>query len=453
MDIFTLSDDFVPQIERNIIMRKLLKLPLPVLCHLVSHWAMKYGTELKLDLESLNSTLDSLRKRKVKRRVLATRILLEYWPKGLHLYQLAQVDCYLLVHRPNSYYWNSSTAWNAKNEKSIVQLDFDRFVTNFRIDLQKFYLSDVHTFRHPDLPLMILRVQLFDYNNAFISKSPNLNLNGDRVLPHPAPRSDLSSGLQLISRSPYYIAFPMNSPNIIHSPDDDSYAKLIMQSVQKNLSDREPIILRINQSNTVRSLEAVQLLQGVSRYSNSLGPWACYADTSFEITPLSKIEEHQSIKGKRVLVRDDLPDDSVSHEVIRLRHEKAMIRFKGSKVGVRNRKAYELKRFTNRIHNPDKEISNPPIINPQAISKYSSLVPVEKVDFTFKSEKPESNGNISIKFKFRGKDVFGGLHELCDKQLINVDKVPGWLAGENGVDSGFVVEGNFIKKTSKGGLL
>lgn len=86
------------------------------------------------------------------------------------------------------------------------------------------------------------------------------------------------------------------------------------------------------------------------------------------------------------------------------------------------------------------------------ISRYSSLVPIEKVGFTLKNE--INSRIITIKLKFNGNDIFGGLHELCDKNLINIDKVPGWLAGENGSFSGTIMNGDFQREqVAKGGLL
>lgn len=439
-----LTDRLVPYNDRRYVLRKLLKLPLVVLGQLALHWASKYGTESALQIDGLRAFIETLQRRKVKRRVLATRIVLEYWPRGMYLYQLAQIDCYLLVHRPLSHYWTSSTAWNARNEKQVVRLDFDTFVRCLKEELQKMYLCNVHSFEHPDIPLLICRVQLFDYSNKFRADLSQADHDG---------AIDLAIKRQLISRSPYYIAFPMNSPNVVHSSDEDSYAQLILQSVQKILCRVEPVILRADRSIAVRSLEALQILKGPSRHSNSLGPWGSYANVSFEISPLDKTEDHESLKGKRVLVSDSSPQDDSLPEAKRLRRERVMIRFKGSSKGVINRKAYEMKRFGARIHNPDKENSDSFDGDKCQISKYSSLIPVEKVEFMVSNELAQSTKQVSIKYRFQGNDVFGGLHELCDRELISVEKVPGWLAGENGPDSGTITNGEFVRNEQKGGLL
>lgn len=427
-----LSDDFLVKQDRKALLKKLARLPLTVLCHLVVHWGTKYETANCIGPEALANKMRILLKKRVSRKDLAITILLKFWPQGLVLYQLAQVDSYNLIYRPNSYFWKFSTAYNPKGEKQVFNLDPEKFVNNLKNDIQKLYLTHIYIFKHPNLPLIICRIQLFEPNGAVYSK-------------HDASH-------ELVSRSPYYVALPLNSPYVIHSPDDDSYAKLILQSVQKTIAERDPITFHSDDVAPVRSLEVMNIVRGVSRFSHSLGPWSGYADANFEISPFGNTKDHISIKGKRVIGKDMGGDFEGSPEAKRLRSEDIMVRFKGSKEGVRARKAYETQRFNARIHHLHKDVSK--IEAEEVVCKYSSLVPVEKVNFIDKKDLANAEGQISLKFKFRGHDVFGGLHELCEKGCIDIDKVPGWLAGENGLDSGIILNGEFLKEEKKkGGLL
>lgn len=439
-------DEFMPYGDKKSTFKKLIKLPLAVLGHLVLHWASKYGTETGMHIEKLQYVIETLQKRKVKRNVLASRVLLEYWPRGLHLYQLAQIDCYLVVHRPALFYWKSSTIYDASNERHIVRFTLEKLIGGLKQDLSKFYLCNVHSFEHPTLPLLVLRIQLFDRSNKFRPQSAEMP-TGDYI----SSNSFIERGLT--TRSPFYVAFPSNSSSIIHSPDGDTYSNLILQSIQRVLSYTKPILLKLDETNAVRSLESMQILRGVSRFSHSLGPWSCYADTSFEVSPLGQIEKHQAVTGKRILTPDDLSEDEGLPGAKKPRFEKSMLRFKGSKEGVKAKKAYELKKFSSRIHNPDKDSQCSPTAVQASVSQYTSLVPVEKIDLTLKNKVSESQDHVMIKFKFRGNDVFGGLHELCDRQLLNIDNVPGWLTGENGVESGTIENGEFIRDANRGGLL
>lgn len=272
---------------------------------------------------------------------------------------------------------------------------------------------------------------------------------------------DRIKGKTLISRRPYYVAFPLNSPTIFHSVDKDIYARLVLQSISRTISERETIIFKPIQKVPIKSIHNMITSVGPSRYAESMGPWECYADANFEQSPLHDIEKHQGLVGKRVLMRDF--DDSFltndenfygkeEPDIRRLRLEKNMIKFKGSVKGVMDEKYDSLKEFNEHVHNienGEKKVNSEKTVY---VSRYTSLVPVEKVGFTIKNE--ISNRMITMKLKFSGSDIFGGLHELCDRNLIDVDKVPGWLAGENGTFSGTILNGEFHQElVTKGGLL
>ncbi|CAR28626.1 hypothetical protein ZYGR_0S02600 [Zygosaccharomyces rouxii] len=422
-----LSDDFIPKQDRKVLLKKLGRLPLTVLCHLVEHWSHKYDPANGMSPDKLAHIMSGYLKRRANRKTVVARILLEFWPQGLSLYQLAQIDSYTLVQRPNLLFWKSTTAIDPNGIKKVLNLDPNSFVHNLKEDIHRLYLSHIYIFKHPELPSIICRIQLFEPHN--------LVENGNEP--------------NLISRSPYYVVFPMNSPNVIHSSDDDSYAQLILQSVQRTIAEKDPIVLRQNDDPPVKSLETMHVLKGVSRYSNSLGPWSKYADADFDISPFDNYGNHISVKGKRVVtgVYDD--DDPGSK---RQRLENIMLRFKGSKKGVKAKKAYEVQRFNSRMHHLQKDF--PKMDAADTVSKYASLIPVNKVNFVDKQDLSDDRGQVSIRFKFRGNDVFGGLHELCDEGNIDIDRVPGWLTGENGLDSGTILNGEFIKEEKrKGGLI
>ncbi|KAG0676364.1 hypothetical protein C6P43_004297 [Kluyveromyces marxianus] len=96
----------------------------------------------------------------------------------------------------------------------------------------------------------------------------------------------------------------------------------------------------------------------------------------------------------------------------------AMLKFKGSIKGVKSRKEYDIKRRRALIYGDD----DPKISQMEEVTKYDSLLPVKRVAFNYQSD----NG-INIQINLSGKDVFGGMHELCDKGYIDPNKVPDWL--------------------------
>ncbi|EDO18169.1 hypothetical protein Kpol_1031p77 [Vanderwaltozyma polyspora DSM 70294] len=450
-----IDDDFIPNFDRKLLLKQLLKLPLSTLCDLTINWTSKFGNSSNKNIDSLQGILEHYKRKKVRRRVVASRILLEYWPLGLNLYQIAQIDCHLLIHKPNNYYWNSATAWKANNEKALLIINPDKFIKNLKEDLSKFYLSNIYIFKHPELPLIICRIQLFDFNNMFLTALPERNPDGKNDIQSIELDVRTYQERELTSRRPFYVAFPENSSIVIHSSDSDSYAKLILQSVQKTLSERVPVLLKPNEDTPVRSLDAMNVINGISRYSQAFGPWKNYADASFDISPFSKPNEHISINGKRIIINDDDDKSANSSNVIkRIKLENNMLKFKGTKEGVRKiniEKSISERNKTGGLLSDIDVTTN----KNKYPSPYTSLIPISKVEFTMINTIEESQEDVAIKFKLKGNDIFGGLHQLCDQELIDVSKVPGWLAGENGISSGKIINGDFQKefKRKRGGLL
>ncbi|CAI4058668.1 Chl4p SKDI_04G4680 [Saccharomyces kudriavzevii IFO 1802] len=453
----SLRDDYVPTSDASIVFKQLMKLPITILYDLTLSWFAKFGGSFDGDINLLAETLDLLIEKGVKRKVIVNRILYVYWPDGLNIFQLAEVDCHLMISKPDKYKWISSKAFQGNGKPYAIQLQPAKFMENLQTDLAKIYHCHVYMFKHPSLPALITRIQLFDNNNLFLNTSNMESINKESLY----SKLDRSQGKTLISRRPYYVAFPLNSPAIFHSVDRDIYARLILQSISRTISERETIIFKLIQKIPMKSVHNMITSIGPSRFAESIGPWKCYADANFEHSPLHNYERHQGLTGKKVLIREF--DDSFLNgdeklyrkeepEVRRLRLEKNMTKFKGSPKGIIHEKYNTLKEFNERVHNirnGGKEVGSDEVVY---ISRYSSLVPIEKVNFTLKKE--TNNKLITVKFKFSGNDVFGGLHELCDRNLINVDKMPGWLAGENGSFSGTIANGEFLREqVAKGGLL
>ncbi|EJS42249.1 chl4p [Saccharomyces arboricola H-6] len=453
----SLRDDYVPTSDTSIVFKQLMKLPMATLYDLTLSWFAKFGGSIGEDIKLLTETLDLLIAKGVKRKVIVNRILYMYWPDGLNTFQLAEIDCHLMISKPDKYKWLPSKAFQGNGKPYEVQFEPARFIENLQTDLAKIYHCHVYMFKHPSLPTLITRIQLFDSNNLFLSSSNAGSISKESLY----SKLDRVQEKTLISRRPYYVAFPLNSPIIFHSVDKDIYARLILQSISRTISERKTIIFKRIQKIPMKSIHNMITSMGPSRFAGSMGPWKCYADANFEHSPLHDYEKHQGLTGKRVLMRefdDSFLDNEENFygkeepEVRRLRLEKNMVKFKGTAEGIIDEKYNTLKEFNERIHSIRSKENKENLNEAVYISRYSSLVPVEKVGFTLKKE--INDRVITLKFNFRGNDIFGGLHELCDRNLINVDKVPGWLAGENGSFSGTILNGEFVQEQiDKGGLL
>ncbi|CCK68081.1 Chl4p KNAG_0A04020 [Huiozyma naganishii CBS 8797] len=392
-----LDDAYVPYMGKNYELTQMRRLPLATLVRLARKWCRKFGfARRRLSAEHLEDDLHEFVMMKYNRKVVTQRLLAKYWPDGLNVYQLSQLDSCIVQQHSFHYRWHSKTIYKSKHERTHPHVDRDAFVNVLYETLTKHHYTHIYQFRHNNLPLMCYRVQLFDRPVA----SSGENQHSDK----------------LVAIQTYYVAFMEDSevPIIIHTAETGVYATLIQQAVKRALSTRTVIHLHDNELEPVRSIEKMFLVCGATRFSEAMGRWVPYAKGETDVSPLGNTGVHRSIVGQMVD-----PTDIQS---------KSMLKFKGSTSCHQGRHVYE------------------------------SLVPVERATFVFQDEvtreAQSSPGEVTVKFKFKGTDIFAGLHKLCDKRLVDIDKVPGWLAGENGNHSGTVdAHGNFIKKVSKKNLL
>lgn len=404
------DDTYIPpRQDRVLLTQKLKRVPIVTLCKLIIDWTRIFKIRRShIDVDNVRDYLEIQLKNKIKRNELAKLIAYKYWPDGLNLYQLANLDSQILIHRPKSYIWNSHTIYQNSNEKFSPLIQPNNFIETLHSLFEKQNQScHIYYCNHPSLPLLLFRIMLFD-----LTETSN----------------------QFMQREPFYIAFTESkSSKLIHThyQDSDIYSKLIMQLVKETIAINERfdsiqpsnlikskknyyILLKNDNKEPTKNLDNIYMISGLDRLSHSIGPWSSYAKGKSDISPLADTLQHNSIIG-----RDSMKESASINDLKR----KTMLRFKGED-------------YT------DKD-------------NYDSNIPVEKVSFTLQNHLQKDNlmAPVSIKFKFFGKDVFGGIHELCDKGQIDIDKIPGWLTGENGNKSGTITNGNFKKHIKRGGLL
>ncbi|GMG18869.1 unnamed protein product [Ambrosiozyma monospora] len=375
-----LSNSYIPPLRKSLIAKELLKLSTESLFDVVQLWLsldvtqpriteyhIKQGLSRRDVIQNLKNFIQKIKKLKQpfqQKKKLIDRILVEYYSKGLNSLQLAQIDIQSMVEKPNSYTWVSSSAKivtdvltgrvaeaDASNLGDFVfSLDSQNFLDNLIKNLSNLYLTHIYISRHPTMPLIIIRIQMYE-------------------LCHLKKKQLKKDEPNLISRRPFYLIIPTSSSNLIHSVLDptDVASKLILQSAEMTLSSNlHRVKLIQNEEFPIKSLDAMHILKGVSRFGDSLGSWAPYADGTVDINPLDEPTNHMIMK---LGAKDD--DDLDRHEI---EEEKAMkrrklvsnLRFKGT---LKNEIKSDLLYETNKPNKKEKE--------KDFENEYQSIVPVQ----------------------------------------------------------------------------
>lgn len=443
------------------------------------------------------------------KKQLIDKILVEFWHKGLNLLQISQVDCQLILDKPNSHKWISSKLinnFNQTQEVKILMPNFQHLAATISKHLNSLYLNHVYLCHHPFYPLIILRVQLFDILSGRTTRTTSTSTST------PTRTQASQDNNNLITRKPFFIAIPSSSSFIIHSTfnANDIAPKIILQSLEKALSgmgtDTTNLIHLVTSQDSlsqVNNFESVFLLNANSRFSNSLGSWSCYADNRVDILPFDDPLTHNLIKNlqdsndlsSQLLLQvaeqstaDDsseleiIDDETQIREINKKRVRKiANLRFKGSVDGqLKSKRLYEdvrapLKKLKVNVQKPTHN-ENKLLQRNFDKNKYSSIIPIQHAEFVIHNNllcqsissanfKKKDAGKASIggdivsklnvnneltkpkfKIKLTGNDIYAGLHELATEGIVDPVTVPGWLTGEEGSNSGIIVKRKFYEK-------
>ncbi|KAF8002930.1 hypothetical protein HF325_002175 [Metschnikowia pulcherrima] len=375
--------------------------------------------------KKVRETAKEMQLRKWTKARVIDAILYEFWPRGLNLLQLAQVDCQLIVDNPNSYTWVLLTVKDVWDNEVAVALDPAVFLDRLAAQLSTLFWSYIYVCTHPTFPLVLVRIQVFDL-------APNSTKQASIKQAH------------ITSHKPYFLAVPMNLPHVIHSPGEDLVSQTVLQVVESCLSKGPSQVLRLHTNRAqkpVRLLESMHILKGCSRFAHSLGPWAPYADGEADVSPFARHELHPAVKSAA-----KTPESSQSkHESLL---ELANLRFKGSIRG---------ETVSDRLFdhpNPSKRRrtrSERENLDLRPKTPYASLAPISVAEFELQEPfRGEKTATSSVKLTFSGTDVFAGMHELAvrptETPFIDLETLPGWLTGEEGQSCGIVKNGVFLSK-------
>ncbi|TAQ85916.1 hypothetical protein B7494_g5759 [Chlorociboria aeruginascens] len=408
-------------------------------------------------LEELREIYTKMQACKGGKRDVVDRIVEGDWREGITLYQLAMADMQYLYDHPNSQKWTALKIVRLESEDSVLNpAAIPRFhPSTFLQNLQREILPDVKAHynfdRHASLPLLLLRIYILD--------SPyNTNL----ALPS-------STATTLDSTRTFYIAFPDSSPYIYVSlttstgpsliSDFKSLRKLTLDGIPKAFSrPRERYKLESTQL-SAKNLAALVRMRGSGRTNAANGGWGMYAedkDTPLNTqlpTPFEISEDELALpeKGTHSLKRRSLEPESI----IKRRKFLAKSRF-GPSAKLNDECGIE--RFDIRLEDhflssfnisemDEEDELNEPIRDQNRKKGRKSTITMESV----REGEGGEGWRPDIRITFQGGHVFAGIRELVEKGVVNGERMPGWMTGEEGISVGVVREGR-IKGFKGSGL-
>ncbi|KAH7155038.1 centromere protein Chl4/mis15/CENP-N [Dactylonectria estremocensis] len=402
-----------------------------------------------------------------------SRILEGDWRHGLTLYQLAMADFAYFDQNPTSQRWSAYQVLpltpppnNADGEATLQvdrkSLSIPRFhPSTFLQNLQDQVLPDVKThyqFHRPkDLPVLILRIFVIDSpyttNLAFLSRDGSgntANFDSSRTI---------------------YIAFPDGSPALYitksqgtgstSSGESKSLQSLIVDGVPKALS-RPRERYTVKSSNLAsRNLEAILEKKGSRRTNSAAGGWSIYSDekkkespldTVLPIPPVSRLSSDSGIGQKRMAELTPVQRAAKRAKVIaeaRFGDSGIVTDGKGvEKVDIVIQDEFLSTRVPVDEGDEERSTGEAGDVNNKAKRRRS------KIDVVIQeaNSPDDDDGTVgdtggsqtwvpTVKISLQGTHVWAGVRQLVEAGIVDGERMPGWMTGEDGVTTGIVRHG------------
>lgn len=431
-------------------------------------------------VEELRDIYTQMQGRKGSKREVVDRIIEGDWRDGLSLYQLAMADLQQLYDHPTSQKWSAyrvvplQTPSGDTEAGSRPRLDKESLVvprfhpSTFLRQLQAQVLPDAKAHYnfdiHKFLPIMLLRIFIIDspYNTDLAATGHG----GDKL----SANSDASRTI--------YIAFPDASPHIFISKsqaagsvtagESKSLRSLIIGGIPKALSrPRERYTLK-STSLITRNLNELVHRRGSGRTNAVGGGWSIYADPKKKHSPLETALptpppsdgddrlEASPQGGPTSRKRAASPATERQERAVKRSRRLAHARF-GDSAKLDDGKG---------VDRVDIVIEDPFVLGPQRTvglelagdaegnqarrrgKRTGRRSNVEEIlDDERDDNDQEEHGPIldewrpNVRLTFHGTHVFAGIRQLVEHGIIDGERMPGWMTGEEGVTVGAIRHG------------
>lgn len=453
-------------------------------------------------LEELIAIYGELQARKGAKREVLDRILEGDWRHGISLRQLAMADLrYLLDH-------STGQRWTALGLKQVTLSDDSEDASDeeFHYTLKQPPSSTLPRFHAPTF-LQNLQAELAPFMKAhyYLTRATSMPLTLLRMYIHDSPynsqRSLLSSKRKTGEGSKIiYVAFPDGSPSIYVSlgttpgataaGDSRHLRDIVLDALPKAFSRPQQRYTLKPTSLSTRSLFTLLSLQGPGRGNAAAGGWSIFADGSIEESPLDSVSgEHKASHTKKTPPTDqETPIATHTYEERKRKppNESDTATTKRRKLLAKQRfgtSAIEgdskgIERLEIRIEDPYPPPTPDSTSNPNPASEADTPSPTPPpepitqrrgrgrpsrtsiLDATLQANiDDESPANAAqatwtpaIRLTFHGTHVFAGIRHLVESGVVDGEKMPGWMTGEEGVSVGVVRAGRVLGEKGARGL-
>jgi central kinetochore subunit Mis15/CHL4 len=399
-------------------------------------------------IEEVRQAYEDLQDRKGAKREVLERILEGDWRHGITLRQLAIADLRYMDDHPASLRWTalelSRIDTKHKKSKDLLSSDWSSsiprmqaatFVQALQREISPLVKAHYHLARSAILPLTFLRIFVVDSPYQSPRQTAEIFADSSRVI---------------------YIAFPDSCPYVYTSitastgskatPSTSSVAtdtrtlqRLVRDSIPKALSRPQERFSLQTTSLAAKNLPTLLALRGPGRSTASNGVFSIFADAAIEGSPLdprpsNTVSAEEHIRTSQSDQADDKENSGVSTT------KKRSIDFDPGPLSPESKK----RRLA---------------IHSRFGTSGSSLAPapLDRLDIRLldapgsgNDQGDEEDEPVStlpaVSLTFTGSDVIAGIRKLAELGIVDPERMPSWMTGEEGLSVATVQQGRRLQK-------
>lgn len=411
-------------------------------------------------IDEVRQVYIDLQERKGGKREVLERILEGDWRHGITLRQLAMSDIRYMDDHPASLRWtalelsridarpkepldNSVPDWST----NIPRTQAATFVRALQQEITPFIKVHYHLSRSTVLPLTFLRIFVLESPYQVPQQNPEIYSDSSRVIyvafPDSCPYVYTS-----VTSSTGTLAGP---PNNMIATDPKSLQRLVRDAVPKALSrPHERYTLKAT-GLAAKNLPTLLALRGPGRTTAANGAFSIFADAAVEGSPLdprpsNTVSADEYMRGDVKVVsaedkENERPADSMGPAS--KRHTVS-----GDDTGNSHLSPTSKKR---RLATHSRFGTAGGSLAPAPLDRLDIRlldVPSSKDGDDATTSATPSAAQPTISLTFTGSDVIGGIRKLTDLGLINPERMPSWMTGEEAVSVAVVRGGKRLKRSA-----
>ncbi|KKA25608.1 CHL4 family chromosome segregation protein [Rasamsonia emersonii CBS 393.64] len=405
-------------------------------------------------IDEVREAYEELRGRKGGKREVIDRILEGDWRHGITLGQLAMVDLRYLDDHPTSQKWTAlklvpadkTDRESTELSASLPRLHAVTFISNLHREISPLVKAHYYLSRSRSLPLTFLRIFVTDSPYQYPRHSPEAYIDTSRII---------------------YVAFPDSSPFIYTSMSPTIGTKATASNPLMTDSRTLQRVVRDGNFSDYQKSPRTPRAPGPGRTNMANGAFSIFADAVVEGTPLDPRLSNTVSPEEYRTGRDPATDEAEGKENAPPAADNAQ-RTPGKKSSdssstrepdsdpqeTKRRKLAVCSRFgtsgtaasSATLDRLDIRLFDPP-----SVEEGRSAALNDKDS----GEDGDENDNIepsqpTLSLTFTGTDVIAGIRKLAEFGVIDPDRMPSWMTGEEGVSSAMVRRGKRITVSGVG---